>query len=706
MNPQLRPKCLITLINRESSTIYSGMFPGLISGLYQLDKASIDLRLLADRAGVSLVVGEIETLDLSQNRLFLQRRPSIEFSRLSLDVGSETFVDDSISQVIKNKSLSSPIRPFEKCLKWINCFDNSYIEEKHDPFTVIGSGLAALEMVFALRRRWPSRLLRLQAYEEKLNLSFRQQLSLAKIQITHPSSPILGPVLLCTGSQAPKWLKKSGLDANDFGRVKTNSNFLVRGRCDVFAVGDCGLLGKSKPPPSGVWAVRAAVPLAKNIERSLSKQSLLSWKPQKYALHLVGTHREQSSPIAWMLWGPFIFGPCRLFWEWKKKLDRGFMDKFINFEEMNESKDKQLPCRGCAAKMPFQPLQKALREAELSVLSDYPEDAALVRTSQDEGLWLQSVDGFPALVSDPWLNARLTTLHACSDIWARGAYVSSAQPVITIPSVGGFLQKEILTQCLLGIKSALKPQGAELIGGHTYESRSALDQNINLGIQISLSINGFLHSDCAPWSKGGLKPGDSILLSRGIGSGVIFAAAMQGTSSVSYVDSALLTLSESQHELIEKLQRKVIETSNPNLIHACTDVTGFGLIGHLSEMINATNLTRLKAKLPLIKVDIFGEAIPTFRGVKSLLEKGFESTLSPSNKSFLNLLNSKNKSSGYINLIGHNEYQDNHEIELIKRLLVDPQTCGPLMIACDPDDAEGLIKDSSWHQIGLVDLVQ
>ena len=127
------------------------------------------------------------------------------------------------------------------------------------------------------------------------------------------------------------------------------------------------------------------------------------------------------------------------------------MQKFTNFEEMNESKDTQIFCRGCAAKMPFQPLQNALRESELSELSDYPEDAALVKSSLSEGSWLQSVDGFPALVNDPWLNARLTTLHACSDLWARGVDVASAQPVITIPSVGGHLQKEILTQCLLGI---------------------------------------------------------------------------------------------------------------------------------------------------------------------------------------------------------------------------------------------------------------
>ncbi len=366
---------------------------------------------------------------------------------------------------------------------------------------------------------------------------------------------------------------------------------------------------------------------------------------------------------------------------------------------------KKLSCRGCAAKLSFQPLQSALREAELSHLSQYPEDAALVRSSLKEGSWIQSVDGFPALVSDPWLNARLTTLHACSDMWARGVYVDSAQAVITIPSVGGFLQKEILKQCLLGIKSALTPQGAQLIGGHTFESRSDLDNNINLGIEISLSVNGFLPSDSLIWNKGGLSPGDSILLSRGIGSGVIFASAMQGSSSPFHVDEALSKLSKSQHSLIEDLHDKARDLSNPNLVHACTDVTGFGLIGHLGEMINATNIKRLELKLPLIKVDIIGEAIPTLRGVKTLLENGFESTLSPSNRIFLNLLNSRNRSPAYISLISESGALENSELELIKKLLIDPQTCGPLMIACDSVVAKELVEYSSWHRIGLVDFV-
>ncbi len=706
MKPKLRPKCLITLVNRDSSTIYSGMFPGLVTGLYQLDEASIDLRRLADRAGVSLVVGEIDSLDLYQNRLFLHKRPSIGFSRLSLDVGSETFIDDATAQVIKNKSLSVPIKPFEKCLEWIKLFDKSSLEDNHDPLTVIGSGLAALEIVFALRARWPSRQLRLQAYKEKLNLSFKQELSLAKIEITHPTEPIFGPVLICTGSKAPNWLKNSGLDVNHVGRVVTHSTFLVCGRFDVFAVGDCGLLGKSKPPPAGVWAVKAAVPLAKNIERSFSNRPLLTWKPQKYALHLVGANREGLSPIAWMLWGPLVLGPYKFFWQWKKRIDRSFIQKFINIEAMHNSKDNQLSCRGCAAKMPFQPLQSALREAELSELSEYPEDAALVKSSLEAGYWVQSVDGFPALVSDPWLNSRLTTLHACSDLWARGVYVSSAQPVITIPSVGGFLQTEILTQCLLGIKSALEPQGADLIGGHTYESRSALDRNINLGIAISLSINGFLPPGEVLWDKGGLNPGDSILLSRGIGSGVIFAAAMQGSCPFNFVDNALLTLSKSQHQLIANLHARVIDSSNQHLVHACTDITGFGLLGHLGEMIKATNLRRLKAKLPSIKVDLIGEAIPTLSGAKTLLGQGFESTFSPANKIFLNLLNSNDHFSPYVNIISENGLLNNSELELIKKLLVDPQTCGPLIISCNSDLAKELVKNSSWCRIGLVDFLK
>ena len=112
---------------------------------------------------------------------------------------------------------------------------------------------------------------------------------------------------------------------------------------------------------------------------------------------------------------------------------------------MHEQIDKQISCRGCAAKVAAEPLNSALRSAQLGDLSDFPQDAACVQSFIDKGIWLQSVDGFPALVSDPWLNARITTLHACSDLWARGVPVSSAQAVITLPAIHENLQAEMLT---------------------------------------------------------------------------------------------------------------------------------------------------------------------------------------------------------------------------------------------------------------------
>ena len=100
------------------------------------------------------------------------------------------------------------------------------------------------------------------------------------------------------------------------------------------------------------------------------------------------------------------------------------------------------------------------------------------------------MDGFPALVSDPLLNGRLTALHACSDLWACGAAVSSAMATITLPVASANEQQELLVQPLAGIRSILDEQGAELIGGHTMESHSASPVPASLGVQVTLTVNG------------------------------------------------------------------------------------------------------------------------------------------------------------------------------------------------------------------------
>ena len=117
--------------------------------------------------------------------------------------------------------------------------------------------------------------------------------------------------------------------------------------------------------------------------------------------------------------------PC--WWRLKQRIDRAFMAGFQRPAAMADA--APMACRGCAAKLPAQPLAAALERVGLG---GQPEDAARLPGSEE---LLQSVDGFPALVSDPWLNGRLTALHACSDLWACGAAVSSAMATVTLPMV-------------------------------------------------------------------------------------------------------------------------------------------------------------------------------------------------------------------------------------------------------------------------------
>ena len=183
------------------------------------------------------------------------------------------------------------------------------------------------------------------------------------------------------------------------------------------------------------------------------------------------------------------------------------------------------------------------------------------------------MDGFPALVDDPWLNGRLTTLHACSDLWACGATVESAQALVTVPEAAAELQEELLLQSLAGVRSVLAPLGAALIGGHTLEARDGA------GLALALTVNGRV-APPGPWGKGPLRAGDALLLSRPLGSGVLFAAAMAGAAAPEWIDGVLQTMQQSQAPLVDLL--------GAHGCGVCTDVTGFGLLGHLGEMLTAS----------------------------------------------------------------------------------------------------------------------
>ncbi|MEB3326349.1 MAG: selenide, water dikinase SelD [Synechococcus sp.] len=655
-----RPAARITLVNRQSTSFYSGLVPALVAGLVDEEACAVDLRRLCLMAGVAFVQAEVTGLNLQTGELHLEGRPSLRWDWLSLDVGAETKEFAGSAMAVK------PLDPF---LDWCRQLDQTNLR-------IRGGGAAAVELALALRGRGlgPELLLRgaeLQLGSRAANRVVERLLQQAGIGLRRHSPAAAPADLACTGSRAPAWLAAAGLPHDHDGRVLTAASLQVVNHPRVFASGDCGVIAAQPRPPSGVWAVRCAPTLAHNLSGVVSGRRLRSWRPQRWALQLLGDGGSLGpQPQAVACWGPWALGPSPLLWRWKRHLDRRFMERFSRLRAMTGKHPTPMACHGCAAKLAAAPLQEALARNGLGGGPGSAEDAALIGQDRDANLLLQSVDGFPALVSDPWLNARLTTLHACSDIWARGAQVHTVQAVVTLPQLGASLQANLLSETLAGIESVLKPLGASLIGGHSLEARNGLETRTSLeagdtaaGLSLVLSVNGSVEAGRL-WSKGPLRPGDGLLLSRPIGTGVLFAAAMAGSAQPQWLDGALATMQQSQAGLVELLAGLGCRV--------CTDVTGFGLLGHLGEM--------LAASAPGCRITLNAAQVPSLPGALTLLNQGLASSLAPANASALVLL------------------EDRVELQCPvdaarQALLIDPQTCGPLLAAIPADHIDAALAE-------------
>jgi selenide,water dikinase len=734
MQPHRRPWARITLVSRHGSALYSGMVPGLVAGIYPRSACTINLRELCQRAGVIYVQAEIEGLDPERQLLLLEGRPALPYDWLSLNLGAVTipsgasFADGaaaggtgSSSATAGVTSDSDPVaggavavKPLEPFLAWCaglsTSIDSAAIDSAANNSAAIdsadrrrvwiqGGGAAAIELAFALRARGLAPELGLRGEELRLgcraaNRLAERWLANAGIAIHRgqqtpvPAEPAGVPTLACTGSWGPGWLAAAGLPQDGRGRLLTEASLQVQGQPRIFASGDCGVIAAQPRPPSGVWAVRAAPVLAENLERLLAggdssgngggsgsgsgsgnstNQKLKRWRPQAWALQLLADGGVAGAPRALASWGPLVLGPNRWLWHWKDRIDRRFMALFEPPAAM--AGGAAMACRGCAAKLAAAPLAAALERlaqnqpaAEQSPIPR--DDAAVIGQTAHGELLLQSVDGFAALVDDPWLNGRLTTLHACSDLWACGARVDSVLALVTLPQAAPNLQVDLLHQTLAGVQSVLEPLQARLLGGHTMEARDGIKPEA--GLAVSLSANGLVAPE-RHWPKGPLAPGDVLILTRGLGSGVLFAAAMAGAARPEWLDDALALMQQSQAPVVEILAA--------HACRACTDITGFGLLGHLGEML-------APAPAPeALRVELIAEAIPSLPGAIELLQTGYASSLAAANAAALGLLEEEEvmlvtSAANKTALLG---------------LLIDPQTCGPLLAALPAERGEAAV---------------
>ena len=276
---------------------------------------------------------------------------------------------------------------------------------------------------------------------------------------------------------------------------------------------------------------------------------------------------------------------------------------------------------------------------------DKADDAA-VYSLTDEIALIQTLDFFTPVVDDPYLFGQIAAANALSDVYAMGGQPILAMNIVGFPSC---LEAEILSQILQGGADKVKEAGASLCGGHT-----VVDEEPKYG----LSVTGTVHPDNL-LSNSGIKEGDLILLTKPLGTGVMVSAIKGGFTKSDESNPAvksMLTLNNTALKYFDQYQ-----------INACTDVTGFGLIGHLLEMSENSSL----------EITIEAPEIPIFEGVRDFAESG----LLPAGA-----YKNRDNYEGFVSESGKRD-------QTLYELMYDPQTSGGLLISVAKEDAAELLID-------------
>jgi selenide,water dikinase len=293
-------------------------------------------------------------------------------------------------------------------------------------------------------------------------------------------------------------------------------------------------------------------------------------------------------------------------------------------------------CGGCAAKVPADVLGRVMARlgaVESDAVTVGPGDDAAVISFPGAPPLLQTVDFFRAMVGDPYLFGRIAATHALGDIYAMGGAPETALAIATLPPARPPITEHDLLHMLKGGTEVLEAAGATLVGGHSAEGAE---------MALGFAVTGRTRPDRL-MRKGGLRPGDRIVLTKPLGTGVILAAEMRGLAAARVVQQAIETMLQSSAAASAILARHAAT--------ACTDVTGFGLLGHLLEMLRASGAD---ARLD-------PETIPALDGAMHLFADGIASSLHQDNLSALAAL------------------ADAHPNFPLAALLIDPQTAGGLL---------------------------
>ncbi len=655
----------VTLINPGPTAPYTGMLPGFVAGHYTREELDIDLVRLARFAGARLILGKASGIDPEAREVTVEGRV-IPFDVLSVDIGITSAMPDLpgfAEHGIPAKPLGRFASAWERFRRGAGRAD----------IAVVGGGVAGVELAMAMHHALDeagrevqitiidaARALsgtganargKLLSQLTSRGIALIEQTAIERITETsvHLADGQQIPSTFTTGAAGARpydWLAGTGLDLTDgYLTVDRHLETAVEG---FFAVGDCAHLSHAPRPKAGVFAVREAPILYENLAARLSGGTLKPYRPQSDYLKLISLG-ERSALAERSGLAP----SGKLLWRLKDKIDRDFMAKFIDLEPMRVDPPKRAAtdaveeaplCGGCGAKVGQGALTSALADTPKTDRSDVTrlpgDDAALLTMG-----WTRQVittDHLRAVTEDPHLMARIAAVHALGDIWAMGAAPQAALATLILPRLTDRLQRAWLAEIMEAATDVFTAAGAEIVGGHT-----TLGSEMTLGFTITGLLDG------PPITLAGAKPGDLLLLTQPIGSGVLLAAEMQLAAKGADIAALHDAMVQPQGEAAALLGKA----------HAMTDVTGFGLAGHCLNICEASGLAA--------EIDL--SAIPLYSGALALSEQGLQSVLAPTNRA---------------DTAARMKLPDDPRTAL----LFDPQTAGGLLASCPEKTAPTILS--------------
>ena len=716
---QALPGLRLTLVCTDAHTPYSGMLPGYIAGHYAYDEVHLDLVRLCVYAGARFVRAQVTGIDREARQVLLQGRPPLDYDLLAINTGSTpqlALVPGAADHAIAVK----PIAAFNA--RWLQLLDSVRAGQGPRHIAVVGAGAGGVELLLAMQYRLGNEckalglpapqfalfsaapeilpthsagvrarfMQTLQARGVRVHVGARvQAVSANGVQLLRAVAPALeqmdaDAVFWVTQAAGGSWLESTGLALDADGCVRVNAFLQSQSDARIFASGDVAAFGPRSLEKAGVFAVRMGMPLARNLRHALCGLPFKPYRPQKYWLALISTGDRYAVASR----GPLGFAGAWV-WRWKDRIDRRFMQRFsdlgvptmapmvadtgalTHFADLDAQEHAQaqaaqaMRCGGCAAKVGAGVLGRALgglqtlNSPDVLIGLSAPDDAALVRIPAGKAQ-VQTVDFFRAFIDDPYRFGQIAANHALGDIFAMGATPHTATAIAVVPPGLDRQTQSLLAQLMAGAVQVLNAAGCALVGGHSGEGPE---------LSLGFAINGLVDLDAQGqplhlMRKTGALVGDALLLTKPLGTGTLFAAHALGRARGRWVEAALDSMAQSSQGAAQTLAQFGA--------HACTDVTGFGLLGHLVEMLQS----------PGLGAQLETASLPVLDGALASLQDGIFSSLHSSNaQQSLAIAAGAGKASG-----------QGSEASLRRELLFDPQTAGGLLASVPWEQAPACLQ--------------